>query len=329
MADSTPLPSVDQLAGKVMDALADILRSSVSPEALQAQNLLLKRMALEGDVFPSRIPAPRNITEVGGYLNLLNTLNETEMRTQALAATLGVAGPNPIPGFTPTGLVLYDALRANDRPAGAAQAATPVQFRVRNDFALALDAALKQIHETGCTLPLYSPLLPLPPVIQGGASPADVLPFLGRSLELMPTAALIDPDTDPLALARLDGSTTLLVVARQIDASAPNAAAITAQNWAAWQCTATACAEVTANRKYLPLGPILNAAGWYQGTPSIPVKLASPGNWGSWANTTGLIPGRTRLGDELQQRYTREEIAASQLREYQAWLWDGQKFVSP
>ena len=41
----------------------------------------------------SRIPPPRNVSEIGGYFNLLSSLNETTMREQALAGILGVAGP--------------------------------------------------------------------------------------------------------------------------------------------------------------------------------------------------------------------------------------------
>ena len=77
MADPvTPAPDagVTAVAGKLVDALSEILRNSTSPDALASQQLLLRRMALEADVFPSRAPAPRNITEVGGYLNLLTSL---------------------------------------------------------------------------------------------------------------------------------------------------------------------------------------------------------------------------------------------------------------
>lgn len=80
-----PDPGVQNIAGKLVDALAEILRSSTSPDTLQAQQILMRRLALEGDVVPSRVPAPRNITEIGGYFNLLETLNETTMRSQALA----------------------------------------------------------------------------------------------------------------------------------------------------------------------------------------------------------------------------------------------------
>jgi hypothetical protein len=325
MADNT-LPAVQDIAGKVLDALADILRTSTSPEALQAQNLLLKRMALEGDVFPSRVPPPRNITEIGGYLNLLETLNESEMRTQALASILGVAGPNPMPGLTPTGQVLYDAMRANDRPAGAAQASIPVQFRVRNDFAPALDAALRTIHDAGCMVPILSAPPALPPAGAGVQPPGDLLPFLGRTLDLMPTAALVDPDADALAVARLDGTATLLVAARQLDAAAPQAGSVATKKWIAWKCDANACAESTADRKYLELAPTLNAAGWYQAAIVAPAKLASPGNWARWTNLTGLVPGVSKFGDELGLRFTRAEIAASSLRDALAWVWDGTAF---
>ena len=325
MTDNS-LPAVDQLAGKVLDALAEILRASSSPEALQAQNLLLKRMALEGDVFPSRVPPPRNISEVGGYLNLLATLNETEMRSTVLASILGVAGPGSMTGLAPTGPVLFDLLHANDRPAGPAQPSIPVHFRVRHDFAPALDAALKIIHDAGCVLPVQSSPLSLPPAGPGVAPPGEMLPYLGRTLDLVPGAALVDPDTDPLAVAPLDGTTNLLVVARQLDGAAPQSARVAMQKWVAWKCDPTACTESTADRKYLPLSPILNAAGWYQPAVTAPATLAAPGNWARWTNVTGLVAGVSTLGDELTLRFARAEIAASSLRDALSWVWDGTTF---
>ncbi len=328
MADS-PTLDAQALAGKLTDALADILRTSTSPDALQAQSLLLRRLALEGDVFSSRMPPPKNITEVGGYLNLLETLGESDMREQALAAALGVAGPNPAAGFTPTAPVLFDALRANDRPPGPAQPTIPVQFTIRNDFAAAFDAMLKTIHDTGCTLPIFSAPRTLPPLNAAATLPADLLPFLGRTLDLMPTAALIDPDADALAVAHEDGVPTLEVVARQLDATAPNAASVTAKSWSAFKCDANACAESKASRTYLKLTPLLNAAGWYQKQPATPAKLSAPGTWTRWTNITGLLAGLTKFGDEFSQRYSRGEFAATSLRDAVDWLWDGQVFKKP
>ena len=331
MADptSSPTAGVESLAEKVAGALADILRSSTSPEALQAQNLLLRRLAVEGDVFSSRVPPPRNITEVGGYLNLLETLNEGDMREQVLAATLGVAGPNPTPGFAPSAPLLYDVQRANDRPAGPGQASVPVQYSMRNDFAPAFDAALKVIHDAGCALPILSAPRGLPMANPGVMPPADLLPFLGRALDLMPSSALTDPDADALAVARLDGTVKLEVVARQLDAAAPNAAAVAKLKWVAFKCDANACAENTADRNYLSLTPILNAAGWYQNQPAAPTKLSQPGPWSRWTNITSLIPNVTTFGSEMSQRVTRGELAASSLRDALTWIWDGAAFKAP
>jgi hypothetical protein len=328
MADENVVESVNQITTQMMDALASILSNANSPAALQAQQLLLQRMALESDIFPSRVPAPRNITEIGGYLNLLEKLNETAMRTQALASILGVAGPNPMPGLTPAGQLLFDVLRSNDRPAGAAQASIPVQLRIRHDFAAAFDTALTTIHDAGCTLPVLSPPLGLPPAAPGvAAPPTDLLRYLGRTLDLMPTCALVEPDTDALAVARLNGAGAFEVVALQLDAAAVNAGGVAQQNWSAWKCDANACAESAANRKMLQLTPILNAAGWVQPAITNPVKLAQPGSWARWNNVTGLIAGVSRYGDELTQRFTNGEIAASSLRDVLDYKWDGTQFA--
>ena len=256
-------------------------------------------------MFSSRVPPPRNITEIGGYLNLLETLNEGDMREQVLAATLGVAGPNPTAGFSPTGPVLFDVQRANDRPDGPSQPTIPVQFSIRKDFAAAFDAMLKTIHDAGCALPIFSAPRALPPVSPGTNLPDDLLPFLGRSLDLMPTVALIDPDADALAVAREDGTLTIEVVARQFDATAPNAASVPVKKWAAFKCDANTCTESTASRTYLKLTPLLNAAGWYQKQPAAPLKLSAPGTWSRWTNVTGLLAGLTKFGDEFSQRLTR------------------------
>jgi len=321
--------AVADAASPLVTALAGILQASTSPDTLAAQNLLLRRLATEADVFTSRIPAPKNITEVGGYFNLLETLGENVMREQALAAALGVAGPNPTPGFSPGAPVLYDVQRTNDRPTGAFQATIPVQFSICNDFALALDAALKTIHDAGCLLPILSGPRALPPFAADLTPPADLLPFLGRTLDLMPTVALTDPDADPLAVAQLTGTMNLEVVARQLDATAPNAASVTAKSWDAFKCDANACATVTASRKYLQLTAILNAAGWYQKTPLLaPVKLSQPGAWNHWTNITGLIPNVSTFGGEILQRVTPAELAASSVRDALNWVWDGAAFAA-
>jgi hypothetical protein len=324
MADD--IASVNGLAEKVVGALTDVLKAGTSQEALAAQQQLLQRLATQADVFPSRIPAPRNITEIGGYLNLLGSLNASDTQLQVLSSILGVAGPGTdFPGL-PTAPILYDTVLPNDRPGGPLQATIPVEFRIRNDFANAFKAALKTIHDAGCVLPILSPAATLP---IAGTPPAsvDLLQYLGRTHAIMPNCALNDPDVDPIAVAKLAAG-AYQVVARQIDATAPQAASVTAQSWTAWKCTATACTTDAKSRTYLPLTTILNAAGWYQSAVTDPVSLANAGNWSGWRNITGLVPNVTTFGSELRQRFTLSQIAASSLREMMDYTWDGTSFVA-
>ena len=72
----------------VADALAEILKSANSPEIRQAQLMLMRRLALSGDVVPSRIPPPINITEIGGYLNMFEALQLPEFRREVLHLSL-------------------------------------------------------------------------------------------------------------------------------------------------------------------------------------------------------------------------------------------------
>jgi hypothetical protein len=75
---------------KLIESLMKLLEQVVSPEDAEIRRLILRRMALESDIKPSRIPAPLNITEIGGYFNLLMKLNQTEMLRQMLSITLGL-----------------------------------------------------------------------------------------------------------------------------------------------------------------------------------------------------------------------------------------------
>ena len=96
MTDTTG-PSQAAVDG-LLASLSDVIKSATSPDVQAAQALLLRRLALEGDVIPSRLPSPRNITEMGGYLNLVTQLGRDDLRTQMLTALLGVAGRSPLAG---------------------------------------------------------------------------------------------------------------------------------------------------------------------------------------------------------------------------------------
>lgn len=324
MAEETASTAED----RAIDALTKILESSISPEMLEAQQVILRRLALSGDLFPSRVPPPLNITQVGGYLNLIE--RDQVLRAQVLASALGVAGPNPMPGWEAILPPLYFTARTNDRPDGPAQAATPIQFRIRNDFAEGMDAALAAIHARGATLPILWSSRPLPPANPGVAPPSDLLPYLGRALALVPGAALVAPATDPLAVGQAGGAGPQLVVARQLDATAPDAGLVVAAAWSLWTCTAASCSQGSLNAAFLEIGPLLNGAGWYQATPlAAPTSLGAPGEWAHWTNITGLVPGVSTVGDELQLLYSIGAIAASTLRERLDWVWDGTTFVAP
>lgn len=67
-----------------------ILEQEVSDEMYKIRKLIMLRMALEGEVKASRIPMPKNITEVGGYYNLLTKQKEKSMQRQLVASALGL-----------------------------------------------------------------------------------------------------------------------------------------------------------------------------------------------------------------------------------------------
>jgi len=48
----------------------------------------LRRLATETEFVPPRVPAPRNITEIGGYINLLR--KDERMLSLLLASILGL-----------------------------------------------------------------------------------------------------------------------------------------------------------------------------------------------------------------------------------------------
>ncbi|NLV16399.1 MAG: hypothetical protein GXY50_04200 [Syntrophomonadaceae bacterium] len=68
-----------------------LLQQEASEELVKLRQLILLRMALEGDVKSTRIPTPANITEVGGYYNLLAKLNQKTMQRQLISSALGLS----------------------------------------------------------------------------------------------------------------------------------------------------------------------------------------------------------------------------------------------
>ncbi|HHT98340.1 MAG TPA: hypothetical protein GXZ90_10660 [Clostridiales bacterium] len=85
-----------------------LLEQETSEEMLKIRQLIMLRTAMEGDVSMSRVPAPINITEVGGYYNLLAKQKEHTMLRQLVSSALGL--PNDYaPDLTET--VIKDLLQ--------------------------------------------------------------------------------------------------------------------------------------------------------------------------------------------------------------------------
>jgi hypothetical protein len=278
-------------------------------------------------VVPSRVPAPRNITEIGGYINLLGTLNQIDMRSQVLAGILGVAGPNPPLGWIANATLPMVPL-ANDRPAGPLQRSIPVTIPVRSDFLAPLRAALQILHDQGCMVPFLGGPLGLPRSGTNALPPDDPLPYLGRVLTLVPGTALADPVTDALALVRMQGTNGPFEVAA--NAVGPASAMVSPGNFEALRCTATACGSMPlTGAKLVFVAPALAQAGFYPDDPPSQPETAADEDWARWTNVTGLVPGVTTLGDELSLLYSQSVIAGSVFSGHLGRTWDGTEFAAP
>jgi hypothetical protein len=334
MADTdTTSTALDNAFAGVVDALVELMRSGVRPDVLEAQRLLLQRLALQGDVFPSRVPAPLNITEVGGYLNLLESAGHLDMRASAVASALGVAGPAPgsaeLGGVLPVGFIDVP----NDRPPGPAQASIPPLLSVRADFHAPLQTALATLHASGCALPLRAPRATLPASQPGATAsspdPDLALAALGRSLEVFPGTVLVDPAADALAIARPETPATepLRLVARELDGGT----LVPEANWVAQRASDTAvAADPPAAARFLEVAPVMQAAGWIHPQPLVaPTTQTQRGSLVRFVNLTGLVAGETTLGDELALLYPPAEIARSAFASLTGFLWDGSSFKAP
>jgi len=284
-------------------------------------------MALEGDVIGSRIPPPRNISEIGGYINLLGTLKEKAIREQAIAGILGVAGPPQPLGWISNTLALSMVPVTNDRPAVAAQRSFPLTTLVRSDFVAAIQSALKTIHSYGATLPLTSPsAIILPKGGTGVPVPTNVLFYLGRMITIAPSAGLVNPPADPIALVAPSTPGTDFVLATQV--LTPGTFAVPPADLEAVQCTPTSKAVVPVTQIALvPLAPIFAAAGYYSPAPFPVPANSTVTTWAQLVNTTGLVAGQTELGDELSLLYRQDQISGSVFAAMLTWKWNGTAFA--
>jgi hypothetical protein len=303
-----------------------LIAQATSGDALEAQNIILRRMALQGDVVPSRVPPPLNITQIGGYLNLLTTLKETAMRSQVLAGILGVAGPIDAAGWITSKPPHSFRMMLNDRPSGPAQSSIPVTVPVRSDFAYGLLQVIKSLHDQGCFLPLLGVPTTLPTAVLDPSQPVDPLLYLGRVLTLAAATALVQPSTDPLVLARNSGTTDLFQVAA--NSIGTGTVAVAAADYDALQSSSSGVQTVPlAGAHLVYLNPLLAGAGFYPATPWPQPSSATDTSWARFTNVTGLVTGRTRLGEELAMLYSWTDIGASVFANMTGNIWNGSAFA--
>jgi hypothetical protein len=322
------------LTGQLVQSLIGIVQTATSPDALEAQSLILRRMALEGDVVGSRLPPPRNISEIGGYLNLLGTLTEKDMREQALAGILGVAGPTKALGWISNTMPLSMVAITNDRPPVMGQSSVPLTVLVRSDFVGPLQNALKALHSYGATLPLTGPpVLTLPPGGTGTVPPStsNILFYLGRAIAIAPSMALSIPGVDPVALVSAAANGPFLLATNVLYAAT---APVPLASQAPGDLYAIACTPTTETvvqmqlSPYILLAPTLANAGYYPAATPIPIPTNSTvTSWAWLTNTTGLVAGRTELGDELSLLYRQDQIASSVFASMLTWTWNGTAFM--
>jgi hypothetical protein len=314
------------LTSQIVGSLINLIQANNSPDAIAAQSILMRRLALEGDVVGSRIPPPKNISEIGGYLNLLGTLGETAMREQTLAGILGVAGPTPALGFQ-SGQPLSMVSVPNDRPAGTAQPSLPLSVLVRSDFLNAFLAAVKTLHSQGATLPCSGPAaIALPAGGPGSVLPSDLLLYLGRVLTLPTSAALVAPVTDPVVLARPAGSTGAFGIAANVLAA--GSVAVAPANYDALQISGSSITTISLTGASLVMvAPLLANAGFYSASPFPAPTTPTDSAWARLTNVTGLVAGTTSYGDELALLYPPSVIAASALAPAVGYVWNGTIFA--
>jgi hypothetical protein len=324
MANTPPANPNASIEGQALQALLNVLTAAQSPDMVQAQAFLLRRLALEGDVVPSRLPAPLDVSEMGCYVNLLGTLGMTDARSQMLASALGIAGPSPALGTLGEQPPIAWLTVPNDRPVGPQQGSISLSIQVRADFAPALQVAIQALHDQGCALPLLSPLQVLPPAT--AAAPTDLLPLIGRTIWLAPGQALVNPDTDALAVAQLAAGSWQAVSRAASAGPIP----VTPQAWSAQVCSASACTvspPPAAGRAFVPLSPVLANAGFAQTTPGAAPANALDYAWSRFDNLTGLVPNVTTFGAELALLWPQAVIAASSVVNLLGLTWNGVAFA--
>jgi len=94
------------------------------------------------------------------------------------------------------------------------------------------------------------------------------------------------------------------------------------------QCTPTTEEIVLlSNVSFVPIAPILGAAGFYSSSPFPVPPNSTVNNWAWLTNITGLVVGETELGHELSLLYRQDQIAGSAYASMLTWTWNSTAFA--
>ncbi|MCQ2049927.1 MAG: hypothetical protein MJZ22_02860 [Candidatus Saccharibacteria bacterium] len=93
----TTTTTTESILNSVVSQLVEkLLSTDESAELKKIRKLLLLRSALETEVKATRIPLPQNITEIGGYYNLLADIEakdanaSSSLQKQVISSALGL-----------------------------------------------------------------------------------------------------------------------------------------------------------------------------------------------------------------------------------------------
>lgn len=94
---TTTTTTTETILNSVVSQLVEkLLSAEESAEMRKIRKLLLLRSALETEVKATRIPLPQNITEIGGYYNLLADIEakdanaSSSLQKQVISSALGL-----------------------------------------------------------------------------------------------------------------------------------------------------------------------------------------------------------------------------------------------
>jgi hypothetical protein len=312
------------MADNIDSALAAIIQSAASPAVQEAQALLLRRLALEGSALPTRLPAPANITEMGGYFNLLASSGLDGLRTSAIAAALGLASPAAI-AWDDSPPSIGWATIGNDSALRLRFPGLAGGTSMRADLAAAWRSAVEpRLAQAGASLAVWAPA----PMLPDADASVDLLAVLGRVVHIAPDIALGDPDTDPVLLGRADTDPPL-PLRLVLRGGTTSGVAPANFNALVWDDLCSAALERRVGPlSFVSVSSIVGAAGFVPvaepPTPATRYDL----RWTRLVAIGGLIPGVSRLGDELRTVWTSRAIARSALAQRMTHVWNGQTFVA-